>query len=255
MKKKTSDKTQRRNRVKQILTLLVFLSMLLSAVFIVVRLILAPNTLSGNEIGGHVSTKSDYVLMLLQCMLGMVAMLLPGWLSKRWQVEIPSVMLIFFTIFLYCAIYLGEVRYFYYLVPHWDTILHTFSGFVLGCLSFSVITLMNRSERVPVSLTPAFVAVFAFCFSLMLGVMWELYEYAADGLIGTNMQKFMRSDGTLLSGHEALGDTMKDLFVDAIGALVTSAVGYVSLKYDKGWIENFQLRLGKKSKDDESGTP
>lgn len=229
-------------RAQRIVTAIVFLSLVGSAAFIFIRLLLAPDTLTGEQIASHVSTKADYVLMLLQCLLGAVAMLLPGWLSKKWQLQIPSVMLMFYVVFLYCAVYLGEVRSFYYLIPHWDTILHTFSGFMLGCLSFSVITLANRSERVPVNLTPAFVAVFAFCFSMMLGAVWEIYEFTADGLLGLNMQKFMLSDGTVLAGHEALTDTMKDLIVDAIGALVTSAVGYVSLKYDKGWIENFQLR-------------
>lgn len=230
------------SRAQRIVTIIVFLSMVLSAVFIFIRLLLAPDTLTGEEIQGHVSSKADYVLMLLQCVLGAVAMLVPGWLSRKWQLQIPSVMMMFYVVFLYCAVYLGEVKSFYYLVPHWDTILHTFSGFMLGCLSFSVITLANRCEKVPVNLTPAFVAVFAFCFSIMLGAIWEIYEFLADGLLGLNMQKFMTADGTLLVGHEALGDTMKDLIVDAIGALVTSFVGFVSLKYDKGWIENFQLR-------------
>lgn len=237
-----SGKKPSAGRAQRIVTIIVFLSMVLSALFIFIRILLAPDTLTGEEIQGHVSSKADYVLMLLQCLLGAVAMLLPGWLGRRWQLQIPSVMMMFYVVFLYCAVYLGEVKSFYYLVPHWDTILHTFSGFMLGCLSFSVITLANRSEKVPVSLTPAFVAVFAFCFSMMLGAVWEIYEFTADGLLGLNMQKFVTAEGVTLVGHEALADTMKDLIVDAIGALVTSVVGFISLKYDKGWIENFQLR-------------
>lgn len=228
-------------RIRSIITGVVFTTLILSAVFILVRLIMAPDTLTGKQIADHVSTKADYVLMFLQCSLGIVAMLLPGWISKKWHLQIPSIMYLFYIIFLYCAIYLGEVRSFYYVVPHWDTILHTFSGFMLGCLSFSVISLMNNTERVPMNLTPAFVAMFAFCFAVMLGVVWEIYEYLMDGLWHMNMQKFMLSDGTLLVGHEALGDTMKDLMVDCLGAFVTSVVGYISLKFNKGWIEAFQL--------------
>ena len=186
--------------------------------------------------------KSHYTLMLVQCLLGLVVMLLPGWISKRWAIQIPSTMMIFYLILLYGAIFLGEVRNYYYRVPAWDVILHGFSGFMLGCLSFSLITLLNKSERVPVNLSPAFVAVFALCFSLALGVAWEVYEYTFDGLLGLNMQKFITADGRVLQGHAALGDTMKDLIVDALGAGAASAVGYVSLKWQKGWIEKWLIR-------------
>ena len=190
----------------------------------------------------YAQDRSHYTLMLVQCALGLVVMLLPGWISKKWAVQIPSMMMIFYLVFLYAAIFLGEVRNYYYRVPHWDVILHAFSGFMLGCLSFSFVTLLNKAEQVPFSLSPAFVAVFALCFSLALGVAWEIYEYTFDGLLGLNMQKFMTADGTVLQGHAALGDTMKDLVVDALGALAASLVGYVSLKYQKGWIERFQIR-------------
>ncbi|MBQ8536982.1 MAG: hypothetical protein IJ461_06215 [Clostridia bacterium] len=190
----------------------------------------------------YAQDQSHYTLMFVQCALGLVVMLLPGWISKKWSIQIPSLMMIFYLVFLYAAIFLGEVRDYYYRVPHWDVILHAFSGFMLGCLAFSFITLLNRAERVPLSLSPVFVAVFALCFSIALGVAWEVYEYTFDGLLGLNMQKFILADGTVLSGHAALTDTMKDLMVDALGALVASAVGYVSLKYKKGWIEKFQIR-------------
>lgn len=213
------------------LAVFLFITLVASVIYTLVRMTCAPE-----------GERAHYRLMFVQCLLGVAVMLLPGWISKKWSVEIPSVMMIFYMIFLYGAIFLGEVRDFYYRVPHWDVILHGFSGFMLGCLSFSFVTLLNRTRRVPVSLSPIFVAVFALCFSLALGVAWEVYEYTFDGLMGLNMQKFITADGTVLQGHAALTDTMKDLMVDALGALAASGVGYVSLKYQKGWIEKWLIR-------------
>jgi uncharacterized membrane protein YjdF len=138
-------------------------------------------------------------------------------------------MSILFFIFLYCAIYLGEVRIFYYLVPHWDTILHAFSGAMLGAFGFSLVTILNDSDRVSVTLSPHFVCLFAFCFALAIGAVWEIYEFSGDFLFGLNMQKFRTADGTLLIGQSALSDTMKDLIIDAAGAGVVVLTGYLAL--------------------------
>jgi mannose/fructose/N-acetylgalactosamine-specific phosphotransferase system component IIC len=183
--------------------------------------------------------------MLLQCILGAAAMLLPGLLTRRVGLNIPSAMIIAYAVFLYCAIYLGEVRSFYYNIPHWDTILHTFSGAALGALGFSLISLLNKSESITFSLSPIFVAMFAFCFAVSLGVLWEIYEFSMDYVLGTNMQKYALESGENLIGQAALTDTMKDLIVDAIGAFAVSVTGYISLKYKKGWFEKFQLKYSK----------
>ena len=188
-----------------------------------------------------VRVKSDYVLMLLQCIVGILAMLLPSFLHRRFGLIIPSKMMIVYAAFLYCSIYLGEVRSFYYLVPNWDTMLHTFSGGMLGALGFSVISLLNRTDRVPLNLSPAFVAVFSFCFAVSVGVVWEVYEFVADGILHTNMQKFTVPGGNVMVGRAALTDTMVDLIVDSLGALVVSIVGYLSLKFKKGWVEKLLL--------------
>ena len=87
-------------------------------------------------------------------------------------------------------------------------ILHTFSGLMLGALGFSVVNLLNRTEKVPVHLSPLLVAVFAFCFAVTLGVIWEVYEYTFDGILHLNMQKFAVQNGAPLIGREALKDTM-----------------------------------------------
>lgn len=236
---KSKNKAAKRWDLQRILSAIVFLTLLISIVFLVVRVFIAPGSEENPE--PFARTKSDYVLMLLQCSLGVFAMLLPGLISKKMRVEIPSVMYILFVLFLYCAIYLGEVKNFYYAIPNWDTILHCFSGAMLGALGFSFVALLNKSDRVPLNLSPLFVVVFAFCFAVTLGVFWEIYEFSFDGLLGLNMQKAYLENGTALLGRAALMDTMKDLIVDAVGALVTCVIGYISLKYKKGWIEKLQI--------------
>ena len=135
-----------------------------------------------------------------------------------------------YLVFLYCAITLGEVRDFYYRVPHWDTILHTLSGVMLGFFGFMVIDILNRDKNTSVNLSPIFVSLFAFCFAVSIGLVWEIYEYSFDGILGLNMQKFRLEDGTELIGRAALSDTMDDIIVDALGALSASVYGFIHLK-------------------------
>ncbi len=229
----------------------VFASLLASTIFSLVNVILSPSGVEQQM--EYQKLKSDYVLMLIQCILGIVIMFLPSMLERKLKINVPSFMHIVFVIFLYAAIYLGEVRSFYYHIPHWDTVLHTFSGAMIGALGFSVVKLLNDSEKVQITLSPLFVAVFAFSFALAIGVLWEVYEFFFDGLLGLNMQKFAYQDGTLRIGRNALQDTMKDLIVDALGALGTSIMGYISLKFKKGWLERFEVtrmitNLGKAEK-------
>ena len=119
------------------------------------------------------------------------------------MINIPNYMYVLYFIFLYCAIYLGEVRNFYFVIPHWDTILHAFSGAMLGALGFSLVSILNGSKRLRLKLSPFFIALFAFCFALAAGSVWEIYEYTFDGLLTLNMQKYALEDGTLLVGRAA----------------------------------------------------
>lgn len=209
-------------------------------VFLIFKIFTAPTVANDTS-----RVKSDYVLMFIQCLLGIFALILPSIISKKHKLQIPSNMYIIFMIFLYCAIFLGEVRNFYYEIPHWDTILHTFSGAMLGALGFSFISLLNNQDRIQFKLTPIFIAIFTFCFAVTLGALWEIYEFSFDGFLGLNMQKFALEDGTLLMGRAALSDTMKDIIVDCIGALFISLIGYISLKYKKGWYEKLLIRKQK----------
>ncbi|MBQ8300009.1 MAG: hypothetical protein IJX99_09215 [Clostridia bacterium] len=189
-------------------------------------------------------SRSDYVLMIIQCILGIFALTLPNMLFKK-KIQIPTNMYMLYMIFLYCAICLGELRSFYYKIPNWDTILHTFSGGMMGALGFSFVSLLNKTENFHLKLTPSFVALFSFMLSTTLGVLWEVYEFAFDGLLGLNMQKFMLESGEMLVGRAAVVDTMEDLIVDMFGAFVMSVIGYISLKYKKGWVEKLIIKVKK----------
>lgn len=212
--------------IRRIAALILMITLVLSAVYCIVRLISTPETQEGAL---SMRTRSDYVLMLIQCLLGLVVMALPSLAARRWRLELPTLIHVMYYAFLYCAIFLGEVFSFYYLIPHWDTILHSFSGAMLAALGFILVDFLNRDEHVHVSLSPAFVALFAFCFALAAGGVWEIYEYVADGALGLNMQKFIDADGAVLAGRHALQDTMDDIIVDAVSAAVMSVIGYVSL--------------------------
>ncbi|MDD2503168.1 MAG: hypothetical protein PHP79_06495 [Clostridia bacterium] len=226
---------------EKLIVRIVFATLVISAIFVIVMLISAPME-TDSSMGEDVRTKSDYMLMLVQCILGIFALFLPGLIEHKVNIIIPSRMMIAYALFLYAAIYLGEFRDFYYVVPHWDNILHCFSGGMLGTLGFSLIVLLNKTDRVPMHLSPIFVALFALCFAVTMGVVWEIYEFTVDGILGLNMQKYALRDGTPIVGREALTDTMHDLIIDIIGAGVISIMGYISLKYKKGWLEAYILR-------------
>ncbi len=232
-------KLKKKKNVKEIIAKIVFISFVIPLGYIVYKIITSP--VSNDLHIENIKVKSDYVLMLIQCLLGIVALFIPSIISKKWKIIIPSSMYMIYIIFLYAAIFLGEVRDFYYRIPHWDTILHTFSGAALGALGFSVVNLLNKQEKLKVNLSPFFVALFSLCFAITMGVIWEIYEFSFDGLLHLNMQKFALENGVNLVGRAALCDTMKDLIVDSIGALVTSIMGYISLKYKKGWIDKLLI--------------
>ena len=203
--------------------------------FVVAQMIIAPS----ESAKAHEKVKADYALTLLQCVLGIIVLHLPVFLEYRFSLEVPSVMTIMYVIFLYCAIYLGEFQSFYFRVPHWDIILHTFSGAMTGALSFSVICYLTKSTGA--KLNPALVAIFAFCFAVTVGVLWEFYEYAVDAIADLNMQKYADEAGVAFAGKAAVADTMEDLLVDAVGAFVMSVIGYVSVKFDKTWLNKLLI--------------
>ncbi|MBQ9308495.1 MAG: hypothetical protein IJ229_11255 [Clostridia bacterium] len=215
------------NRLHKVLAIILFLSLLAGLVFSAVQMVHAPIEQSGDEAQ---RTKSDYLLMVVECVAGLLVMTLPSALEKRLSLRIPHIMYILYDVFLYCAVFLGEVHDFYYRVPYWDSILHFFSGLMLGTLGFILVDFLNRSSTTRVQLSPAFVCIFAFCFALAVGSIWEIYEYTMDSVMGLNMQKYMLADKTVKIGRDALQDTMKDIIIDTAASLWAAVIGYFSIK-------------------------
>lgn len=213
---------------QRIVGAILFVSLALSIVYAFIHFLQAPDI--APEGLPYTKVKSDYLLMLTQCILGVVVMLLPSIINHKWSVPIPRKIYIAYYVFLYCAIFLGEVFDFYYVIPHWDIILHAFSGAMLSALGFILVDLLNTNQRVSVDLSPFFESVFAFCFALALGAIWEIYEFAGDILLGLNMQKAYTAEGTALIGTSALLDTMEDMIVDAGAAAVVAIAGYKANK-------------------------
>lgn len=165
--------------------------------------------------------------------LTLVLTFYPNILERRFRVYLPSFIQVIITLFIFAAQYLGEIKNFYERFWWWDIMLHTTSGFILGIIGFMFVYLLNKNYDTNVTLSPIFIALFAFCFAVMIGVLWEVYEFSMDRLVGFNMQKFREA------GQDGLIDTMLDLIVDSIGAFVVSVLGYLNIK------ENKQLSLSK----------
>jgi hypothetical protein len=169
--------------------------------------------------------QQNYIIML-ECLAGVVLVIAPVLIDKRFRLDLPEPLYLFYFIFIFAAIFLGSGLGFYSRVPRWDDILHSLSGALLAVLGFAIVMLYNkRSERVSGTVSAGFMAVFAFCFALAVGAVWEIYEYTGDGLLNMSMQRFLAPDGSGLVGRAALYDTMKDIIVDASSALATSVIG------------------------------
>lgn len=200
------------------------------------------------------------------CVLTLILFAMPSFLEQRLHIDIPSALEIVIMLFIFAAEILGEIQEFYVLVPHWDTVLHTINGFLFSAIGFCMVNLLNDNPNTAMNLSPFYVAVAAFCFSMTIGVLWEFFEWAMDSWLGLDMQKdtvvntinsvtlhpegknqvislqeikdaaLIYADGnqqTLgLGGYLDIGllDTMKDLLVNLIGAVVFSVIGYFYIK-------------------------
>jgi len=153
--------------------------------------------------------------------LGIIGvMVLPMRLGKRFHVRIPAEFEILALLFVFAALFLGEVRGYYERYWWWDIALHTSSGCLLGILGFLLVYVLNETDRIDVHMRPRFVALFAFFFSVAMGAVWEIFEFTMDQVFGMNMQKPMFGDPS------GLTDTMWDLIVDTLGALIISLLGW-----------------------------
>lgn len=172
----------------------------------------------------------------------LIITLAPVLINRFLQVYIPPEFMLLAISFAFASLFLGEVRGYYTRFWWWDIVLHTSSGFLLGMMGFALVYVLNETDNIGLHMKPGFVAFFAFLFAVGIGVIWEIFEFAMDQFFHTNMQKPMLDDPS------GLTDTMWDLIVDAIGALVISIMGYGYMKTAKNssflerWIHRFVER-------------
>lgn len=194
------------------------------------------------------------------CLLSLILFTLPTLIQVRFKIKLPTVLESMIYVFIFSAEILGEINNFYGIIPHWDTMLHTINGFLAAGIGFSLIDLLNENSK-KISLSPIFVAIVAFCFSMTIGVIWEFFEYGVDSYLRYDMQKdrivrtissveldpdnsnkailvsniketqIYTDNGivTIEGGYLDIGikDTMKDLFVNFIGAVAYSFIGFL----------------------------
>ena len=202
------------------------------------------------------------------CILTLFLLMIPSIVDKKLNIKLPTVLETIILVFIFAAEILGEIQNFYGIFKQWDTMLHTINGFIMAAIGFSLIDILNQSEKFSIKLSPVFVALVAFCFSMTVGVMWEFFEYGMDTFTKTDMQKDRIvstvssvslnenkenkpvvikhiKESTIkgeINGKETeiviqngaldigLIDTMKDLIVNCIGAVVFSTLGYLYIK-------------------------
>ena len=206
------------------------------------------------------------------CVLTLFLFTLPPMIERTIRIEIPDTLEVIILLFIFAAEILGEIQAYYVQFPYWDTMLHTLNGFLCAAIGFSLLDILNRNEKLAFTLSPVYLAVMAFCFSMTIGVLWEFFECMMDQLFLLDMQKdtvvhaigsvmldptggntptaihditdviVVTADGAQhslgLGGYLDIGilDTMKDLFVNFIGAVVFSIIGYFYVKNrGRGW--------------------
>lgn len=204
--------------------------------------------------------RADYYSVFL-CLLTLLLFNIPQFVDKKLHVSLPKELEAIILLFIFSAEILGEIGSFYTHIPWWDTMLHTINGFLMAAIGFALIDILNNSPKFHITMSPMFVAFVAFCFSMTVGVVWEFFEFSMDYFTLTDMQKdrmvtdissvlinptglndeiiirgiqsttVTLADGSthvIEGGYLDIGiiDTMKDLLVNLIGAVVFSVIGY-----------------------------
>lgn len=199
------------------------------------------------------------------CALVLVLFMVPAFLETNFKVEFPSTLQIIILLFIFAAEILGELSNYYVRYAHWDTLLHCTWGFLCAAVGFSLVDILNKAENVKFQLSPIFLAVCAFCFSMTIGVIWEFFEFGMDLLLHTDMQKdtvihafssvsldptmsntpirvegitdvIVNGESLGLGGYLDIGlyDTIEDLFINFVGAFIFSVIGYFDAKSQGG---------------------
>lgn len=195
------------------------------------------------------------------CVVTLFLFLLPVMIEKVFKVEVPSLLEGIVMVFVFAAEILGEINSYYTRFALWDTMLHVTTGFLAAAVGLSLVVILNRKKVFGLNLSPFFIAMVSFCFSMTIGVLWEFFEFSMDALFHTDMQRdtiittisstLLNPDGlnvavqinnitdTTVNGQSlgingyldiGLIDTIKDMFVNFIGALTFSIIGYLYTK-------------------------
>lgn len=166
-------------------------------------------------------SKQDWLLGVLT--IGIIFLsLLPALIRKNYRVFLPVEFDLLTIVFIFAALFLGEIHAYYTMFWWWDVVLHTLAGFLIGLAGFILVYVLNKERKISLFLKPGFVALFSFAFAITISVLWEIFEFALDSFFGFNMQK------------SGLADTMWDLIVDTLGAVVIAIIGYFYVKKEKG---------------------
>jgi len=160
--------------------------------------------------------------VLFPGLLALLLTFLPALVERKFRLSLPIEFECIFVIFVYAAVFLGEARGFYARYWWWDIMLHTISGLNLGFMGFVILFVFFSANKIKAS--ALLIALFSFCFAVALGAVWEIYEYGMDNMFGLNMQK------------SGLDDTMWDLIVDSIGAFWASGLGFLYIKFNRGYV-------------------
>ena len=198
------------------------------------------------------------------CLLSLFLLYLPSIIERKLEMRLPTALEITVVVFIFASEILGEIACFYVTVPFWDKAMHTVSGFIYAAVGYSMADILNRDHRISFQLSPVFLAVVAFCFSMTIGALWEIFEFSVDTLFQKDMQKdtvlheitsvaldptrsnipitisgirdtVVNGQSLGLGGYLDIGlhDTMQDLIVNMIGALVFSVGGFFQQKRKK----------------------
>lgn len=159
----------------------------------------------------------EWQLELAFVALGTLAVSVVPVLAAKWaDVQVPPSFIAAVVFFVAATLFLGEVFDFYERFWWWDIAMHASSAVGFGLVGFVLVFIMFQGDRF--AAPPIAMAFFAFCFAMTIGAVWEIFEFGMDQMFGMNMQK------------TGLDDTMGDLIVNTLGAVIGAASGFAYLK-------------------------
>ena len=122
----------------------------------------------------------------LLCLLSLILLFAPLFIQNKYEITLPDGLEISIYLFIFSSEILGEINNFYGIIPHWDTCLHTINGFLATAVGFSLVDLLNKNIK-DINLSPFYLCLVAFSFSMTIGTLWEFFEYGGDKFLKFDM--------------------------------------------------------------------